>query len=156
MKRRKTKARKAASWASAQGIREAWEAGIESLATAESEIEKQVRRLIKKNKLSAKDARTLLRGLGTQLAAQRKRAGKELDARLKTLQARVKKERKSLSRVVDDAVRSALAAFNIPSRREVADLTRRVEELSRKIDAFRRRPARRAASVKPAPAATAA
>jgi polyhydroxyalkanoate synthesis regulator phasin len=156
MKRRKSAARKAASWASAQGIREAWETGLERLAAAEKQVEKQLRRLIKKNKLNAKDAGALLASMGTRLASQRKRAGKELDARLKLLQARVKKERKSLTRVVDDAVRGALAAFNIPSRREVADLTRRVEELSRKIDAFRRRPARRARSVKPAPAATAA
>jgi len=39
---------------------------------------------------------------------------------------------------VDDAVRRTLAALNIPSRNEVQELTRRVEELSRKIDRFRR------------------
>jgi len=39
-------------------------------------------------------------------------------------------------------VQGALAALNIPSRREVHELTRRVEELSRKIDGFRRAPRR--------------
>jgi polyhydroxyalkanoate synthesis regulator phasin len=155
MTRRKKTARKA-NWASARAIRETWESALESLTAAEHEIEKQVRRLIKKNKLSAKDARALLKDLGARLATQRRRAGRKLDARLQTLQARVKKDRKLVSRVVDDAVRGALAAFNIPSRREVGDLTRRVEELSRKIDAFRRRPARRPRVAKHAPAAHAA
>jgi polyhydroxyalkanoate synthesis regulator phasin len=39
---------------------------------------------------------------------------------------------------VDGAVRRTLAALNIPSRHEVHELTRRVEELSRRIDRFRR------------------
>jgi hypothetical protein len=36
-------------------------------------------------------------------------------------------------------VKRALAALNIPSRQEIHDLTQRVEELSQKIDRFRRR-----------------
>jgi hypothetical protein len=36
-------------------------------------------------------------------------------------------------------VKRTLAALNIPSRREIQDLTHRVEELSRRIDRFRRR-----------------
>jgi len=42
-------------------------------------------------------------------------------------------------------VQRALAAFNIPSRSEVGDLTHKVEELSRKIDALKRQSGRRAA-----------
>jgi hypothetical protein len=134
-------------------LRNAWEATVETLTKAEREMEKQVRMLIKKNKLSAKDAQVLLGKLRSRAAVERKRALKELEARLKTLQARIKKERKVLGKAVDEAVQSALAAFNIPSRQEVAELTRKVEELSRKIDSFKRRPAapRRIAAV-PAPA----
>jgi hypothetical protein len=148
MKRRKTAARKAASRAGAQGIRAAWTAGLEGLTAAEKQIERQARRFIKRNQLNAADARALLERVGTRLAAGRRSAGKQLDARLKLAQARVRKERKAFARAVDDAVRGALAALNIPNRREVANLTRRVEELSLKIDAFRRRPARRARSFK--------
>ncbi len=49
-----------------------------------------------------------------------------------------------MGRYADEAVQGALAALNIPSRREVHELTRRVEELSRKIDGFRRTAPRRA------------
>ena len=54
------------------------------------------------------------------------------------LQTRARKERRALARMVDDAVQRTLAALNIPSRQEVHQLTRRVEELSRKVDRFRR------------------
>jgi polyhydroxyalkanoate synthesis regulator phasin len=139
MKRRKGAVRKATSRAGARGIRKAWEAGLEGLTAAEKQLEKQARRFIRHNKLNAKDARVLLDNVSARLAAGRKRASRELDAKFLLLQGRLKKERRTLFRALDDAVRGALAALNIPNRREVANLTRRVEELSAKIDAFRRR-----------------
>lgn len=69
---------------------------------------------------------------------QRKKAAKELHHRAALLQTRVEKERKVAARAVDDAVRSALAALNIPSRAEVASLSRRVEELTKKVAARKR------------------
>ena len=69
---------------------------------------------------------------------QRKRAARELKARAAQIQTRVKKEGKVASRAVDEAVRSALAALNIPSRAEVANLTRKVEELTKKVGGRKR------------------
>jgi hypothetical protein len=43
-----------------------------------------------------------------------------------------------VGRMASDAAQSALAAFNIPSRKEVQELTRKVDQLSRKIDSLRR------------------
>jgi hypothetical protein len=43
-----------------------------------------------------------------------------------------------VGRRLDDAMLATLAALNIPSRREVSELTGKVETLSRKIDSFRR------------------
>ena len=40
--------------------------------------------------------------------------------------------------MLDDAVQRALAALNIPSRQEVQTLTRKVAQLSRKIDRLER------------------
>jgi polyhydroxyalkanoate synthesis regulator phasin len=148
MKRRKGVDRKVTSRAGARAILKAWEAGLASLTAAEKQLEKHARRFIKRNKLGAKDARTLLESVSTRLAAGRKRASQELDAQLLLLQARLKKERRTFFRAADDAVRGALAALNIPNRREVANLTRRVEELSGKIDAFHRPTPRRSRSSK--------
>ena len=122
-------------------LRDTWAATLEALSSAEKEMEKQVRGLLKRNKISSKEAQILLKDVQVRFEKQRKRAMKELDARLKTLQARVKKERKVVARLVEDAVQGTLAALNIPSRQEVSELTRKVDELSRKIDAFKRRPA---------------
>ncbi len=125
-------------------IKDRWDATVKSLAAAEAQMEKQVRQALKKNKLAG-DAADALKELRAKLDRERKKLSKELDSRLHGLQTRVKKERKALGHLVDDAVRGTLASLNIPSRKEVAELTRKVDELSRKIDAFKA-PARRRAS----------
>lgn len=110
-----------------------------SFSTAEAKLAKQLKSLAKANRTRVEDATELIEKLQVRIEKERRRAVKELDARVKTVQHRVAKERKHLARLANDAVQSTLAGLNIPSRREVAELTRRVEELSRKIDALRRR-----------------
>jgi hypothetical protein len=127
-------------------LRETWQAARKSLVAAEAEVEKQVRSLIK-----GSDAADTLRQIGTRLERERRRMARELEGRLAGLQARVQKERKVLSRLVDDTVKSTLAALNIPSRQEINDLTRKVDELTRKIDGYSARPVRSARSVRRTP-----
>ena len=142
MPKKTTKKAKRTGWITTASLRGGWQAALNRLAAAEQEAERQVRRLIKRNRLDAADAKELLATLGSRVARERRRLRADLAARLKGFEARVKKERRALGQIVDETVRGTLAALNIPSRREVAELTRRVEELTRKIDAFRR-PARR-------------
>jgi len=120
-------------------IKDTWSSTLTTLTSAEENLEKQVRALLKKNKISTKDAATMLQDVRALVGRERRRALKQLDTRLKTLQARIHKERKVVGKMVNDGVQSALAAFNIPSRHEVAELTRKVDLLSKKIDTFRRR-----------------
>ena len=120
-------------------LHETWKATLDGLASAEAEAEKQLRKLIRQNRIRVEDASELLEGLQRRFDKQRRKAGRDMERRLKVLQARVKKERRALSKMANEAVQSALATFNIPSRREIAELTRKVEELSRKIDSLRRR-----------------
>jgi hypothetical protein len=122
-----------------QVLREAWATTQHALVSAEAEMEKQVKGILKKNKIDGRDAKAALHNLGVRLQKQRKRALKEVEVRLSTLQTRLHKERLVAGRMVDHAVKTALATFNIPSRHEVAELTRKVDELSRKIDGFKRR-----------------
>lgn len=133
--------RKKAAQTTGAMIKERWDATVKSLAAAEAQMEKQVRQALKKNKLAG-DAADALKELRVKLDRERRKLGKEFDTRLHGIQTRVKKERKALSHLIDDAVRGTLVTLNIPSRKEVAELTRKVDELSRKIDAFKR-PARR-------------
>ena len=119
-------------------LKDTWYATLGALTSAEENLEKQVRRLLKRNKVTTRDASAMLKDIGALIGRERRRALKDLDGRMKALQARVRKERKAVSRTVNDAVHAALAAVNIPSRHEVHELTRKVDELSRKIDRFKR------------------
>ncbi len=118
-------------------LKDTWYATLGALTSAEENLEKQVRRLLKRNKITTGDASAMLKDVGALIGRERRKALKDLDARMKALQARVRKERKAVSRSVNDAVQAALAAVNIPSRHEVHELTRKVDELSRKIDRFK-------------------
>lgn len=140
-KRRKpvSKARPARIRKPADRLRDTWYATVSALTSAEDSLEKQARGLLKRNKIDTKDAAAMLRGVRALLDRERKKAVRDVEARVGNLQARLRKERKTLSRVVNEAVQGTLATFNIPSRREVAELTRKVDQLSGKIDAFKKR-----------------
>jgi len=134
----------AAAATTGEALRDRWHSTLVALTTAEQEVEKQIRQLLKRNRIQAKDAAGVLRELGSRAEVERRKAMKELEARLGTLQSRMRKERKVVGRAVGEAVTGALATLNIPSRREVTELTRKVEQLGAKIDAYRaRRAARR-------------
>ena len=124
-------------------LREAWHVTLKALSSAEREVDTQVRGLLKRNKLNPKDAQKLLDSFGKRLEKERVKTLKEMQSGVKKLQGQVQKEQKSLNRAIDDAVEQALAALNIPSRREVTTLSRRVQQLSKKIDALQKKPARK-------------
>lgn len=81
----------------------------------------------------------------TRLDVEGRKALRQMEPRMADLQARLRRETATVGSRVDDAVRGALARLNIPNRREIAELTRKVDELSRKIDAFKGRSRRRGA-----------
>jgi polyhydroxyalkanoate synthesis regulator phasin len=119
-------------------LREAWQELAATVATAQANLESGVKQLLRRNKISTKDGASLLADVRALAERERKKAAKELRSRLRDLQQRVEKERKGAVRGLDDAVHSALAALNIPSRAEVAALTRKVDELSRRIGRLKR------------------
>jgi len=125
-------------------LREAWQQTLRALSSAEAEVERQIRGLLKRNRIQASDASRALAHITGRLQKERRQAVKEFEARLKRVQQQVRKERKALDKMIEDAVQGALATFNIPSRREVTELTRKVNQLSRKLDDLPRRRARRA------------
>lgn len=138
-KRPKTAAARSAGSSRAQQVlREGWKGALGALSKAEAEVETQVRRLLRNNKINVEDAAELLREFRKSVDKERKRGMKELEGRLEELRERVRKEGRNVAKMADEAVQSGLAALNIPSRREVALLTRRVEELSRRIGTLRR------------------
>ena len=144
-----SKASGSASW------RDAWHVTLKALSSAEREVDIQVRGLLARNKLGRKDAQKLLDKVGTRLQKERTKTLKEIQTGVKKLQTQVQREQKNLNRAVDDAVGQALAALNIPSRREVTTLSRRVQQLSKKIDALQAKPKRKRRQAAKAPASPA-
>ena len=129
----------AAAGTTGEVLRDTWHSTLTALLAAEQVVEEQVRELLKRNRINARDASALLRDLGSRAEVERRKAMKELDGRLGTLQSRIKKERKVVGKAVGEAVGGALASLNIPSRREVTELTKKVDQLGARIDSFRKR-----------------
>jgi phosphate uptake regulator len=122
-----------------QRIKKTWNDTVQALSTAEARVEKEIRGLLKRNKISTRDAATAINDVRALVGRERKKGMKQLEARFASLSSRVRKESKLASRKVDGAVLGALATFNIPSRKEVQELTRKVNELSKRIDSIKRR-----------------
>ena len=132
-------------------IQETWDATVKVLSSAEAGAERRIRKLLARQRIKPADLRTALATFRARAQKEQKKAVRQIESRLSTLQGRLQREKKDLGRVVNETVRGTLVALNIPSRREVSELTRKVDELSRKIDGYRRsssaRPARRRGAV---------
>ena len=101
--------------------------------------EERVKALIESGKPALERAQAFASETGKNLQKQTKAIRKDIAHRVSDLGVRVEKERKSLGRKVEGAVKTTLASLNIPTRSEINLLARRVEELSRKIDSLKRR-----------------
>jgi polyhydroxyalkanoate synthesis regulator phasin len=119
-------------------LEKTWKDTQAALSSAEATVEKRVKALVKRSGVDTRQARETLQAWRHSLDRERRKALKQVGGRLAVLQTRAKKERRALTRTVEDAVQRTLAALNIPSRQEVHELTRRVEELSRRIERLRR------------------
>jgi phosphate uptake regulator len=137
--RRTSPRRQSAGTSTAQSrFRNTWEVAVARVTEAEARVQKEVRALLRRSKIGTQDAATMLRDVRALVERERKKGLKQLEGRLAALQSRVRTERKNAARTIEGAVQGALARFNIPSRQEVQELTRKVNELSRKIESARR------------------
>lgn len=107
----------------------------EALKTAKERVEA----LIESGKPALERAQAFATETGKNLSKQTKAIRKDIAHKVSDLGVLVEKERKSLGRKVEGAVKTTLASLNIPTRSEINLLAKRVEELSRKIDSLKRR-----------------
>ena len=119
-------------------LQKTWKETQAAFSSAEGKVEKRVKELVKRSGVDTRQAKQTLKAWRGRLDRERRKAVKQVEGRLSSLQVRARKERRALARVVDETVQRTLAALNIPSRQELHELTRRVEELSRKVGGFRR------------------
>ncbi|MEO8501376.1 MAG: phasin family protein [Vicinamibacteria bacterium] len=112
---------------------------VSALKAAPKTAEARVKALIASGKPALERAQAFANETGKSISKQTKALRKDIAHRVSDLGVRVEKERKSVGRKVESAVKTTLASLNIPTRSEINLLARRVEELSRKIDSLKRR-----------------
>jgi polyhydroxyalkanoate synthesis regulator phasin len=124
---------------SSEKARRANKAPSDATPAAPQSAEGRVKALIESSKPAIERAQAMVSETGANLSRQSKALRKDIASRVADIGVRVEKERKSLGRAVEGAVKTTLASLNIPTRSEINLLARRVEELSRKIDGLKRR-----------------
>ena len=122
-----------------------WLAGLGALSVAEEEGSKLFRNLVEKGKG--------WEGKGKEAVQDVKGDVEEAVDRAK---GRAENVWDRVEERLDDAVGSALNRLGVPSRDEIATLTRRVEDLTRVVENLKAEPAKKPAAKKPAARKTAA
>jgi Poly(hydroxyalcanoate) granule associated protein (phasin) len=136
--RARTRARTDRTQAAKKRLRETWTATVQAVTAAEEKAERRLRHLLARKAIEPADVRAAVGSFRVRVEKERRKAARQIESRLSGLQERLRRERKDLGRAVAETVRGTLVALNIPSRREVSELTRKVDALSRKIDGYRR------------------
>ena len=116
----KKKPKKGELRASAEKV---WLAGLGALATAEEEGGKAFKSLVRKGERYQK---SLKKPVGD--------ARKQVEGTVEDVRDHAGKTWKKVEDAFDHQVTMALHRLGVPTRKEVADLTRRVEQLTRKLE----------------------
>jgi polyhydroxyalkanoate synthesis regulator phasin len=115
-----------------------WRDARKALRTAEGAVGRRVAAFARSRGIDTRDLAHRAELWRSRIDREGKKARKRALAGLAELQQRAARERTSVAHAADAAVARALAALNIPSRREVQELSRRVERLATRVDALRR------------------
>lgn len=100
-----------------------WLAGLGALAAAGDEGEKLFRTLVARGKKVEK-----------QVVPPMDRAGTRLRSTVEQVRSRASKSLGSIQSTIDDSVTATLHSLGVPTRKEIAELTRKVERLTRAVD----------------------
>jgi poly(hydroxyalkanoate) granule-associated protein len=136
-RRTKTARRKPTRTKPRRRLEQTWNDTRRALRSAEATVGKRVAALVQKSGLEPREVMHQAQLWRSRLDREGKKARKRVAARLVQLRSRASRDRRSLSKSVDDAVARALGALNIPTRREVQQLQRRVEELKARVERLR-------------------
>ena len=102
-----------------EGIRRAMLASVGAFSLAQDEAEKFVNKLIEKGEIAEKDGRSLLK----DLSENRKKRAKESGQRV--------------SDEMEKRMEGLLNRMNIPTKSDIEQLSKKVAELTKKIDALK-------------------
>lgn len=139
MAAKKRSVRKQAVRAARAGrLEKTWDDTRRALRSAEATVGKRVAALAQRSGLEPREVMRQAEQWRSRLDREGRKARKRVSAQLGELRQRASRDRRALTRAVDGGVARALAALNIPTRREVQQLQRRVEELKARVERLRR------------------
>ena len=139
MARKSKKTRTPARARAATQFETTWNDARRAIRSAEGVLGKRVAEFARRRGIDTKELVHRAELWRSRLDRESRKARKRVELRLAELSKRAHHERNTVARVADDAVARALAALNIPTRREVQELSRRVGRLSSRIDTIRAR-----------------
>ena len=119
-------------------LKSAWKETRRALKSAEATVGRRVAALVRRSGLKPRDVMRQAEAWRVRLDKESKRARQRVAAGLVELKQRTHRDRRMLAHAVDQAVARALAALNIPSRHELQQLSRRVEQLTARVGGVRR------------------
>jgi hypothetical protein len=138
MARKKTRTAARARTRATGRLETTWRDARKALRSAEGAVGRRVAAFARSRGIDTKELAHRAELWRSRIDREGKKARKRALAGLAELQQRAARERTSVAHAADAAVARALAALNIPSRREVQELSRRVERLATRVDALRR------------------
>jgi polyhydroxyalkanoate synthesis regulator phasin len=112
---------------------------VDAIRQAPAAAGDRVQALLESGKPALERAQALASEAGRTISKRAQAIRKDIAHRASGLGSRVDAERKNVGKRVDGAVKATLASLNIPTRSEINLLTRRVEELSKKIDGLKKK-----------------
>lgn len=119
-------------------LKASWKETRRALRSAEATVGRRVAALVRRSGLEPRDVMRQAEAWRVRLDREGKRARKRVAAGLAELKQRTRRDRRMLAHAVDQGVARALAALNIPSRHELQQLSRRVEQLTARVGGARR------------------
>jgi hypothetical protein len=119
-------------------LERSWNEARRALRSAEASVGRRVAALMQRSGLEPRKLKREAEKWRARLERERRSAGRRVAAGLDELKQRAWRDRRRLAHGVDQAMARALAALNIPSRHEVQLLSRRVGQLTQRVEGRRR------------------
>jgi poly(hydroxyalkanoate) granule-associated protein len=135
--RKKVVRKKVARSARPGRLAKTWSDTRKALRSAEATVGRRVAALVERSGLEPREVMRQAELWRSRIDREGRKAKKRVTARLDELKQRARRDRRTITRSVDEAVARALAALNIPTRHEVQQLQHRVEQLKARVERLR-------------------
>lgn len=112
-------------------------AGMGAVALSMEEAQEFVEKLVERGEIAEADAQKLMQELRKRAQRSEKEAVKATKKAEKVTKKTTEKVAKKAEGALEETVETVLKSLNVPSKSDVDTLSKKISELSRKVDALR-------------------